>query len=129
MKSLRIAMLVLGLTGCATAPESPSFSSFGTWAAYRDQVAQERDRGALSVLQAQEKVEAKYREIYGPDPMMEGAFAYGKRLYAMAEAGRLQMDEADALANARIDEILARRAARLQYHAWLEDRFPPEPSD
>jgi hypothetical protein len=122
-------VVVLGLTGCAITPESTSTASSGTWAAYRDQVAQERERGALTALQAEEKVEAKYREIYGPDPVMEGAFAYGKRLYAMAEAGRLQMDEADALANARIDEILARRAARLQYHAWLEDRFPPEPSD
>jgi len=129
MKSLCVAVAVLGLTGCAIAPESTTTTSSGTWAAYRDQVAQERDRGALSALQAEEEVEAKYREIYGPDPMMEGAFAYGKRLYAGAEAGRIHMDEADVLANARIDEILARRAARQQYHAWLEDRFPPEPSD
>jgi hypothetical protein len=67
--------------------------------------------------------------MYGPDPTMEGVFAYGKRLYVMAEAGSLPMDEADALANARLDEVLARDAAEVKYHAWLESRFPPNAGD
>jgi hypothetical protein len=61
--------------------------------------------------------------------MMEGVFAYGKRLYVMADAGRLSIDEADALANARMDEVLARDAAQVQYHEWLTDRFPPNGGD
>jgi len=90
---------------------------------------QQRDQGALTPVAAEEKIATKYCEIDGPDPMMEGVFAYGKRLYVMADAGRLSIDEADALANARLDEVLARDAAQVQYHEWLESRFPPNDGD
>jgi len=118
---------VLLLAACASAPKPVSSSE--AWATYRDEVTRERDRGLLTAVQAEEKIQAKYRELYGPDPTMEGAFAYGRDLYAMAQAGKLPESEADAFANARIDEIFARRAARDEYHAWMEKRFPPEPSD
>jgi hypothetical protein len=90
---------------------------------------QERNQGILTPVAAEEKIETKYREIYesidGPDPDMEGVFAYSKRLYVMAETGRLSLSEADALTSARMDEILARDAAQVQFHWWLESRFPP----
>jgi hypothetical protein len=129
MKPPFLALIVLTLTACASAPSSTSTSRSQGWTAYRNQVMQERDRGALTPVAAEEKIAAKYREIYGPDPMMEGVFAYGKRLYTLADAGRLSLDEADALANARMDEILARDAAQVQYHEWLESRFPPNGGD
>jgi hypothetical protein len=127
MKALFLVLTVLTLTACASAPSSTSRSQ--DWSAYRNQVMQERDRGTLTPVAAEEKIAAKYREIYGPDPTMEGVFAYGRRLYVMAEAGVLSIGEADALASARMDEILARDAAQVQYHAWLESRFPPNAGD
>jgi hypothetical protein len=128
MKALFSVLTVLVLTACASAPTS-STSRAQDWGAYRNQVLQQRDQGALTPVAAEEKIAAKYREIYGPDPLMEGVFAYGKRLYVMADAGRLSIDEADALANARMDEVLARDAAQVQYHEWLTDRFPPNGGD
>jgi hypothetical protein len=129
MKVLLFALTLLTLAACATAPPSTSTAASQNWLAYRNQVMQKRDRGDLTSVVAEEKIAAKYRDIYGPDPMMEGVFAYGKRLYVMADAGRLSIDEADALADARLDEILARDAAQVQYHEWLESRFPPNGGD
>lgn len=94
---------------------------------------QERNQGTLTPVVAEEKIETKYRQIYGsidgPDPEMEGLFAYSKRLYVMAEAGQLSISEADALTSARMDEILARDAAQVQFHPWLDSRFPPNAGD
>jgi len=129
MKALFLVLIVLTLTACASTPSSTSTSRSQDWSVYRNQVMEERDRGALTPVDAEEKIAAKYREIYGPDPMMEGVFAYGKRLYAMADAGALSIGEADALASARMDEILARDAAQVQFHEWLESRFPPNAGD
>jgi hypothetical protein len=129
MKALFVVLTVLTLSACASAPSLTSISRSQDWSAYRNQVMQERDRGTLTPVAAQETIAAKYREIYGPDPTMEGVFAYGRRLYVMAEAGALSLGEADALASARMDEIFARDAAQVQYHAWLESRFPPNAGD
>ncbi len=129
MRNLFFAAVVVILTACASAPTSTSTSRSQDWWAYRDQVMQERDRGTVTPVKAEEQIQAKYREIYGLDPEMEGVFAYGKRLYAMAEVGTLPIDEADALASARVDEILTQRAAQLKYHVWLESRFPPNGGD
>jgi hypothetical protein len=129
MKALFLAATVMALTACANAPSSTSTSRSANWWDYRHQVMEERAQGTLTPLAAEEKLEAKYLEIYGPDPTMEGVFAYGKRLYAMADAGKLSIEEADALSNARMDEILARDAADVRFHSWLESRFPPNGGD
>jgi hypothetical protein len=129
MKALFFVLIVFALSACASAPSSTSTSRSQNWSAYRNQVMQERDRGTLTPVAAEEKIAAKYRELYGPDPTMEGVFAYGRRLYVMAEAGVLSLDEADALASARMDEIFTRDAAQAQYHAWLDSRFPPNAGD
>lgn len=94
---------------------------------------QERNQGILTPVAAEDKIETKYREIYesidGPDPEMAGVFAYSKRLYVLAEAGQLSTGEADALTSARMREIEARDAAQVQFHWWLESRFPPNGGD
>src|SRR5262245_29517396 len=129
MRSLLLAAVVLGLAACASAPSSVSPSHSASWWDYRQQVMQERNHGDLTPVAAEEKIAAKYREIYGLDPEMEGVFAYDKRLYEMAENGTISVGEADTFALARIDQILARNAADVQYHAWLESRFPPNGGD
>jgi hypothetical protein len=93
----------------------------------------ERDQGIITPVAAEEKIETKYREIYGPidgpDPEMEGVFAYSRRLYIMAEAGQLSTSEADGLTAARLRQIQARDASQVQYHEWLTSRFPPNGGD
>ena len=129
MKTLLLTAAVLILSACASTPSSTSASRSASWWDYRQQVMQERDHGEISPVAAEDKIAAKYREIYGLDPEMQGVFAYDRRLYAMAEAGALPLGEADALALARVDEILARNAADVEYHNWLESRFPPNGGD
>ena len=123
MRNVYIAAVFLTLAACATTPPSEN------WFAYRAQVDRECAQGTLTPLQGLEKIQAKFLAIYGPDPEMEGAFGYGKQLYSMADAGRLSVDEADALATAHIDEILTRRKADADYYTWLANRFPPDTSD
>jgi hypothetical protein len=88
------------------------------WSAYRAHILGDRDRGKLSPVEAQERIEARYRDIYGIDPTMEGAFAYGIKLYEAADAGDLSMDEADTLARARIDYALAHRQSTLPLYVF-----------
>jgi hypothetical protein len=133
MKPLLFALSVLTLTACASAPSSISTSPSQNWSAYRNLVMHERDQGLITPVAAEEKIETKYREIYGPangpDPEMEGVFAYSRRLYVMAEAGQLSTSEADGLTAARLRQIQARDEAQVQYHDWLTDRFPPNGGD
>lgn len=129
MRGLLLVAVVSSLAACASAPSSVATSHSESWWDYRQQVMQERNRGEITPVVAEDKIAAKYREIYGLDPEMQGVFAYDRRLYAMAEAGALPLGEADALALARVDEILARNAADVEYHNWLESRFPPNAGD
>ena len=126
MRVLFLAVILSTLAACASAP---SASRSASWWDYRQHVMLERDRGEIAPVAAQDKIAAKYREVYGLDPEMQGVFAYDRRLYTMAEAGALPLGEADALAIARVDEILARSAADVEYHNWLESRFPPNAGD
>ena len=124
-----VPLLAISLAACASNPASTETERANSWTAYRAELSQARDRGELTPLQAVDRIAVKYRELYGRDPAMEGAFAYGKELYVQSEAGNIPMNEADALAKARIDEILARREARAEFHEWMNERFPLEPSD
>ena len=129
MKLAYISLFALSLAACASNPAATTASSTTSWTAYRAELAQQRDHGDLTPLQAEDKLETRYRELYGRDPTVEGLFAYRRELYAQAQDGNLPMDEAKVLAKARMDEVLARREADADFHQWMESRFPPEPSD
>ena len=117
-------VILIGLASCAsTAPSSP-MSDLSDWSRYRTQILKERDQGKLSALEAQARIEAKYEAVYGIDPTMEGAFAYGTKLFEEADVGDLTMHEADTLAQARIDDALVHREPSLPLYV-----FPPEASD
>jgi hypothetical protein len=89
----------------------------------------ERDHGSLTPTQAEQNMRGKFEELFGADPMMDGALAYERDLYVAADAGKLPRTEAEALADARIDEIMERRASRQALHNSLEQRFPRDPED
>ena len=113
--------ILAGLAACASTGPSKSTSD---WSAYRAQVLEERNRGQLNPVEAQERIKTRYEDSYGIDPNMEGAFAYGLKLYEAADAGDLSMNEADKLAQERIDDALAHRDSSATLYV-----FPPEGSD
>lgn len=124
---MRNVLLLMALTifaACATRGPSVASPEAAEWTAYRSQILAERDQGKLSPVQAQLRIEDKYRELYGLDPAMEGAFAYGMKLYEAADVGDLTQNDADALAQARIDDALRHRESALPLYV-----FPPEASD
>ena len=129
MRAPATFIALLALTGCANTPPGSAQTKSEEWAAYRRETMQERDQGKLSPVEAEAHEEIRFRELFGPDPVMEGAFAYSDELLRAAEAGQLPIIEAEALAQARQDEILARRDQELKFHDWMESRFPSEPSD
>jgi hypothetical protein len=124
MKNLLLLTALTILSACATRGPSVPSPEAAEWSAYRNQVLDARDRGTLSTVEAQERIEQKYREIYGFDPSMEGAFAYGMKLYEAADAGDLSQQDADTLARARIDDALKHREFERPLYV-----FPPEASD
>jgi len=116
--------ILAGLAACASTGPSKSTSEPSDWSAYRAQVLEERNRGQVSPVEAQERIKTRYEDIYGIDPNMEGAFAYGLKLYEAADAGDLSINEADKLAQERIDDALAHRDSSATLYV-----FPPEASD
>ena len=124
MWKLSCLAIFTGLMACASTVPSHSTRELSDWSAYRAQVLEERDRGQLNPVEAQERIKTRYRDIYGIDPNMEGAFAYGLKLYEAADVGDLSMNEADRLAQERIDDALAHRDSSATLYV-----FPPEASD
>ena len=117
-------IIVGGLAACASAPLSHPVPELSEWSAFRAHALEERDAGRSSPVETQEKIETRYRDMFGIDPAMEGAFAYGLKLYEAADAGDFGLDEADRLAQTHIDEALAHRESLLPLYV-----FPPEASD
>jgi hypothetical protein len=124
MWKLCSVIVVCGLGACASNGPSRPQGALADWAAYRANVLAERNQGKLDPIDAEELIEARYQQFYGLDPVMEGAFVYGIKLYEAADSGTLSLAEADCLAQARIDQALAHR----QYSEPMYV-FPPEASD
>ena len=60
------------------------------------------------------------------DPKVEAAHAYGRELHDAAKSGLISKSEADALAQARVDEVKQQRQAEEEFHQWMNDRYEPE---
>jgi hypothetical protein len=124
MWKLLFSALVIGLSACASAGPAVSDTALADFQAYRVAVVAERDQGKLSPVEAQERIEARYQQLYGLDPVMDGAFEYGLKLYEAADIGDLSMAEAHRLAQSRIDQALTHREYDMPMYV-----FPPEASD
>lgn len=129
MWKLACVTSVFVLAACASAPPSPSDTSFAQWSSYRAQVLAQRDEGKLTAAQAESNMRGKFEELFGADPTMDGALAYERDLYVAADAGKLPRGEAEALADARIDEIMQRRAAQQAVRDSLDSRYPRDPEE
>jgi hypothetical protein len=113
MKRFRVlAMLFFVLlSACASMHQAPTSTS---WDKFHSEIIAQRNEGALSPLQAQLDLWSKYREMFGEDATMNGFYAYSVKLMSSVEAGKLSLEDAQALIDARESEISTRKVAEVE---------------
>lgn len=113
MKSFRILVVLSFVlqSACASMHQAPTSAS---WDKLHSEIIAERDAGKLTPLQAQLDLWSKYREMFGEDPTMNGFFAYSVKLMSSVEAGKLSLADAQALIDARENEISTRKVAEMK---------------
>lgn len=113
MKSFRILVVLSFVlqSACASMHQAPTSAS---WHKLHSEIIAERDAGKLTPLQAQLDLWSKYREMFGEDPTMNGFFAYSVKLMSSVEAGKLSLEDAQALIDARENEISTRKVAEMK---------------
>ncbi|HEX4985839.1 MAG TPA: hypothetical protein VFV71_07170 [Burkholderiales bacterium] len=107
-----LALVVFAvMSGCASMSQS---SANATWDKFHSETMAQRDAGKLTPLQAQLDLWSKYRELFGEDATMNGFYAYSVKLMSSVEAGKIPLDEAQAMIDAREREINARKIAEAE---------------
>ena len=107
-----VAMLLLVLlSGCAGMQQT---SKDATWEKFQSEIIAQRNDGKISALQAQLDLWSRYREMYGEDPVMNGFYAYSVKLMSAVDAGKMPLDEAQALIDAREREISTQKVAEAE---------------
>lgn len=99
------------LSGCANSPQR---STNATFEKFQSEIISQRDSGKLTPVQAQVDLWSKYRELFGEDATMNGFYAFSVKLMSSVEAGKLSLNEAQSLIDAREREISVRRVAELR---------------
>jgi hypothetical protein len=117
MKTLLTAILALGLTACAGMSRPTLDQEFET---YRSEVRQQREAGAITAVQEQEKLRDQFWQLYGRDGDSAGHFAFAIALTRSVEAGDFPAKEAEALIAAREKEIFALKMASRQVASSYE---------
>lgn len=113
MKSFRILVMLsfVLLSACASMHQAPTSAS---WDKFHSETITLRDAGKLTPLQAQLDLWSKYREMFGEDATMNGFYAYSVKLMSSVEAGKLSLEDAQALIDARENEISTRKIAEMK---------------
>lgn len=113
MKSFRILVMLsfVLLSACASLRQAPTSAS---WDKLHSEIIAQRDAGTLTPLQAQLDLWSKYREMFGEDATMNGFYAYSVKLMSSVEAGKLSLEDAQALIDARENEISTRKVAEMK---------------
>lgn len=120
MKGMIPICLALALTACAGLNRPTPDQEFE---AYRSEVRQQRDAGAITAVQEQEKLRDQFWKLYGRDGDSAGHFAFSIALARSVEAGDFPAREAEALIAAREKEIFALKMASRQVASSYE--YPP----
>jgi hypothetical protein len=107
---LAIVPFVL-LSGCASMQHALPDTS---WEEFQSEIISQRSEGKLSALQAQLDLWTKYRQMFGEDPVMNGFYAYSVKLMSAVDAGKMSLEEAQVLVDAREREISARKLAEAE---------------
>ena len=101
-------LIVALLCGCASAQNGRQEATFDK---FQSEIIAQRNEGKLTALQAQLDLWSKYREMYGEDPVMNGFYAYSVKIMSAVDAGKLTLDEGQALVDARQHEISTQKTA------------------
>jgi uncharacterized protein YceK len=104
-------MIFAVLSGCASMHQASTSTS---WEKFQSETIAQRDAGKLTPVQAQLDLWSKYRELFGEDATMNGFFAYSVKLMTSVEAGKLSLEDAQALIDARQSEISTRKVAEMK---------------
>jgi hypothetical protein len=99
------------LSACASMHETPTNASFQK---FQNEIISQRSEGKLTAAQAQLDLWSKYREMYGEDPVMNGFYAYSVKIMSAVDAGKMTLDEGQALVDARQQEIATRKVAEAE---------------
>ena len=113
MKCFRLSAILslMLLSACASMQQAPTSAS---WDKLHSEIIAQRDAGKLTPLQAQLDLWSKYREMFGEDATMNGFYAYSVKLMSSVEAGKLSLEDAQALIDARENEISTRKVAEMK---------------
>lgn len=107
-----IAVLAfISLSACANGPQRSSSAAFEQ---FQSETRAQRDSGKLTPVQAQVDLWSKYRELFGEDATMNGFYAFSVKLMSSVEAGKISLDDAQSIIDAREREISVRRMAELK---------------
>lgn len=107
-----VAVLAFALLGaCANGPQR---STSATFEKFQSETIAQRNAGKLTPSQAQLDIWSKYRELFGEDATMNGFYAYSVKLMSSVEQGKIPLDEAQSLVDAREREIQVRKMADLK---------------
>jgi hypothetical protein len=105
------------MSGCANMVSEPRDQA---WSTVRGEILARNHSGQITPLEAQLQLKRKYWEIYGGDAYMAGYFGYAVSLLTSAQRGDIELQEAQALVEAKEAEAFARasedrrRLARLR---------------
>ena len=108
---LLLTLIFAMLFGCASAQNGRQDA---TWERFQNEIIAQRNEGKLTASQAQLDLWSKYREMYGEDPVMNGFYAYSIKIMSAVDAGRISMNEGQALVDARQHEIATRKVAEAE---------------
>lgn len=120
MKRMIPICLAMALTACAHLNRPTLDNEFE---AYRTEVRQQRDAGAITAVQEQEKLRDQFWKLYGRDGDSAGHFAFSIALTRSVEAGDFPAKEAEALIAAREKEVFAMKMVSRQVASSYE--YPP----
>ena len=117
MKKVMLLCLALGLVSCAQMNRATPDQRFE---AYRTEVRTQRESGAITAVQEQERLRDRYWQIHSRDADSAGHFAFAISLMESAQSGKFPMEEARALVSARESEVFASRMAAKQLASGYE---------
>lgn len=120
MKRMIPVCLALALTACAHLNRPTLDEEFE---AFRAEVRQQRDAGAITAVQEQERLRDQFWKLYGRDGDSAGHFAFSIALMRSVEAGAFPAGEAEALIAAKEKEVFAMKMASRQVESSYE--YPP----
>jgi hypothetical protein len=121
MKKMILLCMAFALAACA---HLNSLAPDQQFEAYRVEVRSQRDAGAITVVEEQERLRDRYWHLYGRSAESAGHFAFSVSLMRSVQAGDFPIKDAEALIAAREQEMFALEMASRQAKSSFEYSEP-----